>query len=262
MTENLYLTIQELTETGLVKAGISFRSGGVSDAPYTSLNLATHVGDRPEAVIQNRQCFSKQSGITHFKFCDQIHSDIIINADTLPITFFDSVNPDIAAQPGDALISARQGDALGVFTADCVPIFILDIAKPAIAIVHAGWRGTVARIVTKVLVQMMKCYDTHAVNCLIHLGPSIQQCCYEVSPELLVRFEELFGQNVHNGHSLSLHTANVIQLVDAGVPFDSISMSPYCTACCTDLFYSYRAEGGQTGRMLSYIQLIYGKTYN
>ena len=256
MTTNLYFTIQELTETSLVKAGISLRSGGVSDAPYTSLNLATHVGDKPEAVIHNRHRFSKQSGITNLKYCDQIHSDIVINADTLPITLFDSVNHDLTTQSGDALISARQGDVLGVFTADCVPIFILDIAKPAIAIVHAGWRGTIAGILTKSLAQMMKCYGTHAANCLIHLGPSIQQCCYGVSSELLVRFEEHFGQNVHNGHSLSLHTANVIQLVDVGVPFDSISTSPFCTACCTDMFYSYRAEGGQTGRMLSYIQLI------
>ncbi len=256
MTTDLYFTIQELTETSLVKAGISLRSGGLSDAPYTSLNLATHVGDRPEAVIQNRKQFSKQSGIKSFKFCQQFHSDIVINADNLPITYFDRGNHDLTTQSGDALISSRQDNALGVFTADCVPIFILDIAKPAIAIVHAGWRGTIARIVTNALAQMMKCYGTQAINCLIHLGPSIQQCCYEVSPELLVRFEGLFGHNVHNGHSLSLHTANVIQLVDAGVPFDSISTSPYCTACCTDLFYSYRAEGGETGRMLSYIQLI------
>ncbi len=256
MTTNLTYSIQELSETCLVKAGISLRSGGVSDAPYTSLNLAIHVGDNPAAVIQNRQRFSKQSGIKSLKYCRQIHSDTVINADILSATLFDSRDQKHATMSGDALITAKQGDALGVFTADCVPIFILDVATPAIAIVHAGWRGTIDSIATKTLSQMMKRYNTQAENCFIHLGPSIQQCCYVVSSDLLVRFEGQFGRNVHNGHSLCLHTANVTQLVDVGVPVEFISTSPFCTACCTEMFYSYRAEGEQTGRMLSYIQLI------
>ena len=256
MTENLYLTIQELTDTRLVKAGISLRSGGVSDTPYRSLNLATHVGDNPEAVIQNRQRFSNRTGITSLKYCQQIHSNTVINGNTLPLTLFNNINPNLTTVSGDALITTNHGDTIGVFTADCVSIFILDIATPAIGIVHAGWRGTIARIVTHALAQMMNFYGTHAENCLIHLGPSIQQCCYEVSSELLTRFEEHFGQDVHNGYSLSLHTANVIQLVNVGVPTEFISTSPFCTSCRTDMFYSYRAEGGQTGRMLSYIQLI------
>lgn len=255
MTIKLSLTIQELTETNLVKAGISLRSGGVSNIPYSSLNLATHVGDTPEAVAQNRLRFSKGTGITSLKYCQQIHSDRVINGKTLPKTLFDKMDQNLNTVSGDALITAEYGDTLGVFTADCVPIFILDTVTPAVAIVHAGWRGTIALIVTKVLTQMINCYGTHAENCLIHLGPSIQKCCYQVSSELLIRFEEHFGESVHNGHSLSLHTANVIQLADVGVPVEFISTSPFCTACRTDMFYSYRAEGGQTGRMLSYIQL-------
>ena len=256
MTESLSLTIQELTETNLVKAGITLRAGGVSNTPYSSLNLATHVGDTPEAVIQNRQRFSKDSGITSVKYCQQIHSDTVINVNALSNTTFDNIDQNLTTVSGDALISAKQGDALGVFTADCVSIFILDIATPAIGIVHAGWRGTIEYIGTKVLLQMKDSFGTLTENCRIHLGPSIQQCCYEVSSELLSRFEEHFGENVHNGHSLSLHIANVIQLVDIGVPPEFISSSHFCTACRTDMFYSYRAEGGQTGRMLSYIQLI------
>lgn len=256
MITNLTYSIQELTETKLVKAGISLRSGGVSEAPYTSLNLATHVGDNPEAVNQNRVIFSKHTGIISLKYCRQIHSDKVINADTLSETLLDSRYQYYTTESGDALITTRQGDTLGVFTADCLPIFVLDIVTPAIAIVHAGWRGTIDRIATKTLAQMVNSFGTQTENCLIHLGTSIQQCCYEVSADLLVRFEEQFGRNVHNGHSLSLNTANVTQLVDVGVPIESISISPFCTACSTEQFYSYRAEGGQTGRMLSYIQMI------
>lgn len=255
MIENLYHTIQELNETNLVKVGISLRFGGVSVAPYSSLNLATHVGDDPSAILQNRQLFSKQSSINSLKYCQQIHSDSVITADSISSIFLDCDNQDITIKTGDALISNLPGDTLGVFTADCVPIFILDISTPAIGIVHAGWRGTIARIATKAIARMKECYRTSPKNCLIHLGPSIKLCCYEVSSELLTRFEEQFGKNVHNGHSLCLHTANLIQMVDFGVPFESISTSPFCTACRTDMFYSYRAEGEKTGRMLSYLQL-------
>lgn len=255
MTENLFHSIQQLNETNLVKAGISLRSGGVSDAPYSSLNLATHVGDDPAAILQNRQRFSIQSRINTLKYCQQIHSDIVISADTVTSIFLDCDNQNITTKSGDALISNLPDDTLGVFTADCVPIFILDIVTPAIGIVHAGWRGTIARIATKTLSEMKDCFSTFPRNCLIHIGPSIQKCCYEVSSELLGRFEAQFGRKVHNGHSLCLHTANIIQMVDFGVPFESITTSQYCTACRTDMFYSYRAEGDKTGRMLSYIQL-------
>lgn len=255
MTENLFQIIQELTDTGLVNAGISLRSGGISNSPYSSLNLATHVGDDPTAVIQNRQRFSKQSRINSIKYCHQIHSDTVILADTLQSLFLADNNQSFTSKNGDAIISNLPDDTLGVFTADCVPIFILDIETPAVGIVHAGWRGTIARIVTKTLVKMKDSFYTDPSNCLIHLGPSIQKCCYEVDNELLGRFEEEFGRKVHNGHSLCLQTANIIQLNEVGVKLGAISTSPYCTSCSIKMFYSYRAEGGETGRMLSYIQL-------
>ena len=251
----MYRPIHELTQTNLVRAGISLRLGGVSIAPYTSLNLALHVGDNPAAVLQNQHRFSDQTGIKSLKYCKQIHSDTVINAGTIQHSCWQGDNRNTPENIGDALISRERGDALGVFTADCVPIFILDVATPTIGIAHAGWRGTYARIVVKTVTRMKVDFGTHPDNCLIHLGPSIQKCCYEVSSELLDQFEEKFGKDVRNGQCLCLQTANMIQLVDAGVPLDSISISPHCTSCSTKKFYSYRAEGGQTGRMLSFIQL-------
>jgi len=156
---------------------------------------------------------------------------------------------------GDALVSAQRGVALGIFTADCVPVFILDIATPAIGIAHAGWRGTLSRVAVNALARMKKCFGTIAGNCLIHLGPSIQKCCYTVSPELITQFAEHFGSTVHDGKHLSLQIANIRQLDEAGVPAAAMSVSPFCTACCTDNFYSHRAEGEITGRMLSFIEL-------
>ncbi len=256
MTTKLYHSIHELTQTSLVKAGISLRSGGVSTTPFTSLNLALHLGDDPAAVLQNQQRFSDSTGIKTLKYCNQIHSDTVINADKIPHSGWLTDQQNTSEIIGDALISTQPDVTLGVFTADCVPIFILDIATPVIGIAHAGWRGTYARIAVKTILEMKINFGTDTENCIIHLGPSIQKCCYEVSSELLKQFIELFGKDVHNGQCLCLQTANLYQLVDAGVPHDSISISPYCTACNTDDFYSYRVEGGQTGRMLSFIQLI------
>ena len=244
-----YQSIQELEITGIASAGITLRHGGVSRDPYTSLNLAEHVGDDPEAVVANREIFSQQSGLPDLHYCQQIHSDRVIEVDC-------RANAALKRHPeADALVSAQCGVPLGIFTADCVPIFILDVATPAIGIVHAGWRGTLARIVVNTLGEMQTRFGTLAANCQIYLGPSIQECCYTVSTELIAQFAEQFGNTVHKGRNLSLQTANVNQLIETGVPVASISVSPFCTACRTDLFYSHRAEAGQTGRMLSFIQL-------
>ena len=244
-----YQAIQELEATGIVTAGITLRQGGVSRAPYTSLNLAEHVGDDADAVATNRKIFFQQSGLTDLHYCRQIHSDRVIDADRTAGTVLEQ-HPE-----ADALVSTRHGVPLGIFTADCIPIFILDVATPAVGIAHAGWRGTLARIAVNIFAKMQNRFGTLATNCQVHLGPSIQKCCYTVSTELLDQFTEHFGSTVHNGTNLSLQTSNVNQLTEIGVPASAISVSALCTACRTDLFYSHRAEAEQTGRMLSYIQL-------
>ena len=244
-----YRAIQELQTTGSVTAGISLRTGGFSKAPYASLNLAEHVGDDPKAVVSNRKILFQQTGLKNLRYCRQVHGNCVIDVD-------DTTGASLENLPeADALVSACRGVALGIFTADCVPIFILDTETPAIGIAHAGWRGTFARVAVNTLTHMKTCFGTVVENCRIHLGPAIQKCCYTVSTELLTQFAERFGCNVHDGTNLNLQAANVNQLVEVGLPSTSISISPLCTACRTDLFYSHRAENGQTGRMLSYIQL-------
>ncbi|RKU25943.1 peptidoglycan editing factor PgeF [Candidatus Poribacteria bacterium] len=256
MTEQLYIPIESFESTGLVKAGISQRIGGVSPPPYESLNLATHVSDRRENVTSNQQKLSEQIGIKTLKYCRQIHSDKVIDADQITHSFWNGIGSEDSSPTGDALISKIHNTTLGVFTADCVPISILDVNTPSIGIVHAGWRGTFSQIVIKTLDKMKDDYGTNPVNCLINFGPSIQKCCYEVGSDLLTQFSNKFGDSVVNGNHLCLQTANVNQLIDYSVPDTSISISPVCTACNLNRFYSYRVEGEKTGRMLSYIQLI------
>ena len=245
----IYHPIQELQATGIVTAGVSLRHGGGSRSPYASLNLAEHVGDDPNAVAANREILFQKTGLTDLRYCRQVHGTDVIDGADLPM-------PAATLPPeADALVTDQREVALGIFTADCVPIFILDVATPAIGIAHAGWRGTLARIAVNTLTRMKTLFGTVATNCQIHLGPSIQQCCYTVSTALLTQFTDHFGSTVGSGRNLSLQSANITQLVEIDIPITAISVSPFCTACRTDLFYSHRAEDGQTGRMLSFIRL-------
>ena len=244
-----YHPIQELEATNIVTAGVSLRHGGVSRSPYASLNLAEHVGDDPSAVAANRAILFQKTGLTNPRYCRQVHGTDVINiVDQAPST------PTLLPE-ADALVTAQRDVPLAIFTADCIPIFILDVKTPAIGIAHAGWRGTLARIAVNTLARMKTLFGTVAANCQIHLGPSIQKCCYTVSEELLTQFTDHFGSAVVSGTNLSLQSANVNQLLEIGLPTAAISVSPFCTACRTDLFYSHRAEDGQTGRMLSFIKL-------
>ena len=256
MNEKLYIPVEFLESTGLVKAGISQRLGGVSPPPYNSLNLAPHVNDKHDNVSKNQLRLFQQTGLSTLKYCHQIHSDKVIDADEITDSNWKENGSQDSHPTGDALISKINNFALGVFTADCVPISILDVETPSIAIVHAGWRGTMTQIVLKTLEKMKNEYGTNKENCLIHLGPSIQRCCYEVGSDLISQFSMKFGKSVAYENHLCLHTANVNQLIDYGVTDNSISISSFCTSCNLNLFYSYRAEGGKTGRMLSYLQLL------
>ena len=245
----IYHAIQELETTAIVTAGVSLRHGGVSAPPYASLNLAEHVGDDPNAVAANRAILFQKTDLTDLRYCRQVHGTDVINvSDHAP-------SPSTLPPEADALVTAQPDVALAIFTADCVPIFIVDAKTPAIGIAHAGWRGTLACIAIKTLARMETLFGTTAANCQIHLGPSIQKCCYTVSAELLTQFTDHFGSTVANGRNLSLQSANVNQLVDIGLPTAAISVSPFCTGCRTDLFYSHRAENGHTGRMISFLKL-------
>ena len=247
--KKIYHAIQELEATGIVTAGVSLRHGGASRSPYASLNLAEHVGDDPNAVAANRAILFQKTGLTHLRYCRQVHGTDVIHV-------VDQALPTSTRPPeADALVTTQRDVALAIFTADCVPIFIVDVTTPAIGIAHAGWRGTLARIAVSTLARMETLFGTVAANCQIHLGPSIQKCCYTVSAELLTEFTDHFGTAVASGTNLNLQLSNVNQLVEIGLPTAAISVSPFCTACRTDLFYSHRAEDGQTGRMLSFIKL-------
>ena len=162
----------------------------------------------------------------------------------------------------DALVTDMPGVSIGVFTADCVPVFLYDPIKSAIGIVHAGWRSTAKSIVALTVQVMFSEFGSSPRELWAAIGPSIGQCCYEVGPDVYDEFnsafayaESLFEKNGHQTWRLDLWQANRMQLVKSGVSLEHIISHDLCTFCHSDRFFSARKHGPHSGRILSLIAL-------
>jgi polyphenol oxidase len=258
--------------------GFSTRPGGASE--NGALNLGFTEWDSRERVLENRGKFFHAIDTDEMRVVTlrQIHSDIVHRVD--------SSKAGVAEAPkADALITHEPGVLLVVQTADCVPILLADPKRRAVAAIHSGWRGTLRRIAAKALGRMQLEFGTRPGDVIAALGPGIGRCCYEVGSDVAREFHAPFpaardwfdgpfdalasGENDPNwlpwltmrppGHPppsprvhLDLIAANRAILADAGVPLRQISASGFCTACRTDLFFSYRRER-TTGRLMAAI---------
>ncbi len=258
--------------------GFSTRLGGFSRVyGGKALNLGFTKSDSRAAVERNRAEFLGKLGAVSGRKAwplvtlRQIHSDLIHYVSA----------PPGEQLVGDGLISRAPGLLLAVQTADCLPIILVDTKQRAVGVFHAGWRGTLKRIVEKGLGEMRRHFGTRARDVRAAIGPGIHKCCYQVGPEVRTEFESQFefaGELFHEatesdpvrekypllfltarapGHSelpkkifLDLVEANRRQLLAAGVPGKNIAARAECTSCCTDLLFSYRAEKGATGRLM------------
>jgi polyphenol oxidase len=259
--------------------GFSTRKGGFS-RPYGghALNLGFTKDDSKAAVERNRAAFWRGLNARGERWplvtLRQVHSDVI--------GFVDSpAEPQLA---GDGLITATPRVLLGIQTADCLPIILADPKRRVVGVFHAGWRGTVKRIVEKGVGEMCRWFGSQPRDLRAAIGPGIHGCCYQVGEEVRENFESQFAyaaklfREVEEsdpvrekypmlfltarppGHSvlpkkifLDLVEANRQQLLAVGVPAKSIEASPLCTNCRTDLLFSYRAEKGKTGRMMAVV---------
>ncbi|MCL6477243.1 MAG: peptidoglycan editing factor PgeF [Peptococcaceae bacterium] len=247
----------------MVAHAFTTRLGGVSRGPYESLNLAMHVGDRREAVLENRR---RACAILGLKLEDmvcgqQVHGDrvhVVTGADRGK-----GIYGEDGAIPGtDALITDCPGILLSSYYADCVPIMILDPVRKAVGVVHAGWKGTVVRIAGKALKAMRQAFGTDPGDCLAAVAPSIGPCCYEIDRPVV---EALAGGGFDTGSfarpagpdrwKLDLQLLNRAILVEAGVKPASVTVARMCTSCHPELFFSYRGQSGRCGRMASLMAL-------
>jgi len=159
----------------------------------------------------------------------------------------------------DALVTDLPGIVLTILTADCVPILLYDPVSRAIGAVHAGWKGTKAKILPKTIATMQEKYGAVPQNILIAIGPAIGQCCYEVGSEVAEHFTDYIGAVIEGKtagkYQLDLKHVNQQQAIEGGVDARHIEVTPLCTSCAKDRFFSYRAEQGCSGRFASAIML-------
>ena len=259
-----YLQLRAFREMGLIHA-FSTREGGVSRPPYHALNLSFSTGDDPEAVRENRSRLFKALGVepSFVVRVRQVHGDGVLAVDENLVKW--EGFPRVLLDEGfeyDAMVTNLSGLALGIGTADCLPILLFDPRRKAIGAVHAGWRSTVKRIAEKAVKAMVKIYGTNPQDLLAAIGPGIGGCCYEVDDPVIEPLEkalpswEAFASSKENGRfHLDLSGVNERILEEAGLSLKHIFPLNLCTSCRRDLFYSYRAEKPRTGRMLSLIML-------
>ena len=226
-------------------AGVSTRQGGKSNYPFTSLNLGVHTADDPAHIQANLSIFTESLGIDVHSLARsyQCHSDQILIADQA-----------IYAQDFDAIISNTQGVFCGVGIADCCPILLADPVNKVSAAIHAGWKGTVKEIVAKTVQKMVDEFQTNPAEILAYIGPCISQAYFEVGDEVAIQFQEEVKIYLNGKYHVDLKRSNAMQLQSLGV--NQIEISPYCTIKNNDLFFSFRKENGQTGRMLAVIGFI------
>jgi polyphenol oxidase len=292
--------VPEWEELDWLCHGFSTRTGGgtvvyrpepVGSAGRGELNLGFTVWDRAATVAANRERFveavfgvkagrgrRRDAPLSTLVTLKQIHSSLIrrVKAEGFP-----SGKPLLS---GDGLLTDDSGTLLGIQTADCIPVLIADRKKRAVAAFHAGWRGTLKRIVENGVGRMRVEFGSHPRDLVAAIGPGIGQCCYAVGEEIRGEFEsqfryapELFCEVYDSdpvrekypllfltarapGHSsigpslhLDLMEANRRQLLDAGLRERAVHVVGECTSCRTDRYFSHRAEQGFTGRMLSVI---------
>lgn len=252
-------------------AGFSTRAPGSSQAyGPDEQNLGWTAEDDPLLVARNRQRFLEVvAGPSNPVLCTikQIHSGAVHDLEqSLRERTTTAEGPVLE---GDGLITTHPGRLLGILTADCVPVLLADTRTRAVAAFHAGWRGTLAGIVQGGAETLHRRYGSRSQDLVAAIGPSIRPCCFHVGEEVQAKFlaafpyaAELFSRpeatHDRSGGRLDLQEANRRQLLKAGLADGQIATIAECTACCRHpdrarKYFSYRAEGGRTGRMLSVI---------
>jgi YfiH family protein len=228
-------------------AVITTRGGGVSQAPYKSLNLAGHVGDSPENVQTNRSIIAGVLNLTGagWATAKQVHGCEVSHTGS----------SDDESGPGcDALYSTETRLVSAIFLADCLPVILYDPRRHAGTVCHAGWKGTALGIAGKA-VNYMCSEGCRREDIVAAVGPGIGPCCYQVGRDVADAFNDpgrfpkgTVSGNEKTGYRLDLEAANRAVLISAGIDDSRIGSADFCTACRNHEFFSYRKEGGLTGR--------------
>ena len=257
------LTILTADTLSGVCHGFSTRPGGVSPAPWDSLNLGVGRGDDIARVQENyrRFCAALGTDVNRVVLSKQIHEDVVrhvTEADAGKGLWRDRDYPSV-----DGMVTDVLHLPLVVFSADCNVILLHDPVRRAVGAAHAGWRGTAAGIVGKTVRAMQDAFGCDPAHIRAAIGPGIGACCFEVGPEVVAAAEALLHAPLGalarpraDGKALlDLKGVNARRLVQLGVPAGQITVSDACTMCRPDVFWSHRATDGRRGVQAAVITL-------
>ncbi len=249
-----YLQFASLRAASQVRHAVFTRQGGVSPAPFASLNLSVSVPDDKELVYTNRR---RAYGLYGRDTATVVHAHLVHGSSVATVTHRDY---GTWISKVDGIITNEPHCALTMNFADCAPIFLFDPVRGAIGLGHAGWQGTVRDLPGALVRAMSDAYGSDPAEMVATVGPCIGPCCYEVGEPVIGAVRRAFGdagtllldspqglpQSEGGRPYFDLPEANRRNLLRAGV--NQIETSGLCTACHTDLFFSHRAEKGRTGR--------------
>jgi YfiH family protein len=236
-----------------VRIAFTERSGGVSDGPYDSFDLATHVDDDPQAVARNREALAMGLGFPGIPLIvpNQVHGGTVVSIDDASDASVAEART-AALDGADALVIACDDVAGLLCYADCMPVVIV-APDGCSAIVHCGWRGVIAHIAVSSLDRVCSLSGCDPRDCNVYIGPFIHVECFEVGEDVARRFSDTFGSVcTPDAHHVDLGAAVRIDLRAAGIVDKRIADVGACTVCVHDRFYSYRAQQGVCGRHGAY----------
>lgn len=236
-----------INQKGLIH-GIFTRHGGISKAPYDTLNVDDNGGDQPEYVKKNREIIRGTMGADELIFMNQVHG-----RDILVLRKEDSSARDDTIK-ADAVITNIPYLGLTVKQADCQAIILYDPHKAVVSIVHCGWRGNVSNIVDAVVSRMKMDFECRESDLMAAIGPSLGPCCAEFSEYKKIFYED-FSPFMIRKNYFDLWAISRVQLINAGLNKENIETAGICSKCNTDIFYSYRSER-ITGRSATVAMLI------
>ncbi len=256
-----YISFDLLDNLDFVNCKISTKIGGVSKNIYESMNLSFSIGDFEENVYENYEIFSNTLGFTYDNIQRgyQTHStnvNVVTNENFMPF----SSKPQF--EDTDILMTNRKHTPLATLFADCVPLFLVDKKTKAIAVVHAGWRGTLNNAPRAAVTRMNETYGTEIDDLIVCIGPSIHNCCFLVDDDVFSEFNKIeeyrqFITKVVNKYSIDLQQINKYNLLQTGlVKEENIEISELCTCCNTHIFHSHRKQKLERGSMAGLLEII------
>lgn len=247
-----------LESLGFITHAFLSRIGGISSPPFNSLNFDIRNGDTPANKEHNKKIAGRRFSFDPAMFLtvNQVHGNDVLLIDKAAVNI-----SELSSTSADAVITNQCNIAIGILTADCVPIFLIDPVQRIIGVVHAGWKGMAKGVIKKSIETMVKQFGSDKKAMLSAVGPSIGPCCYMVDNAVVKEFDlrnsksggDEFIRKEAGCWRLDLKKAALVQMLNIGLLERNISIENLCTSCRNDIFFSYRKDNKITGRQLNFV---------